>query len=103
MKCGFFLNGFEEYFDGTWAFGLAKLVQSGKHWFLHISVKKEVAEMELTDIKHVVGIDRGLRQLVTTYDEKDKTTFFNGNAVLKKRRHYKELRRRLQARNTRNS
>ena len=59
--------------------------------------------MELTDVKHVVGIDRGLRQLVTTYDEKDKTTFFNGNAVLKKRRHYKELRRSLQARNTRNS
>ena len=103
VKCGFFLNGFEEYFDGTWAFGLAKLVKSGKHWFLHISVKKEIAEMELTDVKHVVGIDRGLRQLVTTYDEKDKTTFFNGNAVLKKRRHYKELRRSLQARNTRNS
>ena len=36
VKCGFCLKGFEEYLDGTWAFGLAKLVKSDKHWFLHI-------------------------------------------------------------------
>ena len=29
-------NGWEQYFDGSWKLGTAKVLKSGKHWYLHI-------------------------------------------------------------------
>lgn len=95
-------KGWEEYFDGSWTLGTAKVLKSGKHWYLHIAVTKEVEQPEFKP-SHVVGIDRGLRQLLTIYDEKGQTTFVNGKAILQKRRHYKRLRSQLQSKNTRSA
>ncbi len=95
-------KGFEQYFDGSWKLGTAKVLKSGKHWYLHIAVTKEVEQSEFKP-SHVVGIDRGLRQLLTIYDEKGQTTFVNGKAILQKRRHYKRLRSQLQSKNTRSA
>ncbi|KRM36755.1 is607 family transposase [Agrilactobacillus composti DSM 18527 = JCM 14202] len=104
VKARFVLKtGFEQYLDGTWEFGGAKLIKSGANWFLHIAVNKEFSELISTDMQHIVGLDRGIRQLVTAYDDQRKTTFFNGQAINRKRRHYKALRDRLQNHNTRNS
>lgn len=96
------LNGFEKYFDGTWKFGTAKVLKSGNHWYLHIAVTKEIEKPEFKP-KHVVGIDRGLRQLLTIYDEQGQTTFVNGKQILQKRRHYKRLRQQLQSKNTKSA
>ena len=95
-------KGFEQYFDGSWKLGTAKVLKSGKHWYLHIVVTKEVEKQEVKP-SHVVGIDRGLRQLLTIYDEKGQTTFVNGKAILQKRRHYKRLRQQLQSKNTKSA
>ena len=95
-------NGFEQYFDGSWKLGTAKVLKSGKHWYLHIAVIKEIEQPEFKP-SHVVGIDRGLRQLLTIYDEKGQTTFVNGKAILQKRRHYKRLRAQLQSKNTKSA
>lgn len=95
-------NGFEQYFDGSWKLGTAKVLKSGKHWYLHIAVTKEV-EQPAFKPAHVVGIDRGLRQLLTIYDEKGRTTFVNGKNILQKRRHYKRLRAQLQSKNTKSA
>ena len=95
-------KGFEKYFDGSWKLGTAKVLKSGKHWYLHIAVTKDVEQSEFKP-SHVVGIDRGLRQLLTIYDEKGRTTFVNGKAILQKRRHYKRLRSQLQFKNTRSA
>ena len=95
-------NGFEQYFDGTWKFGTAKVLKSGNHWYLHIAVTKEIEKSEFKS-KHVVGIDRGLRQLLTIYDEQGRTTFVNGKQILQKRRHYKCLRQQLQFKNTKSA
>lgn len=95
-------KGFEQYFDGSWTLGTAKVLKSGKHWYLHIAVTKEVEQGEFKPA-HVVGIDRGLRQLLTIYDEKGQTTFVNGKAILQKRRHYKRLRAQLQSKNTKSA
>ena len=95
-------NGFEQYFDGTWKFGTAKVLKSGNHWYLHIPVTKEIEKLEFKP-KHVVGIDRGLRQLLTIYDEQGQTTFVNGKQILQKRRHYKRLRQQLQSKNTKSA
>lgn len=91
------------YFDGSWTFGTGKVVQSGKFWFFHVSVSKEVDDFELSHLKHVVGIDRGLRQIITSYDETGQTRFVNGGFIIKKRKHYAKLRARLQAKNTKSA
>ena len=95
-------NGFDQYFDGTWKFGTAKVLKSGNHWYLHIAVTKEIEKPEFKP-KHVVGIDRGLRQLLTIYDEQGQTTFVKGKQILQKRRHYKRLRQQLQSKNTKSA
>ena len=91
------------YFDGSWTLGTGKVVQSGKHWFFHVSVSKKVGDFELNHLKHVVGIDRGLRQIITTYDETGQTRFVNGGFISKKRKHYAKLRARLQAKGTKSA
>lgn len=96
-------HGFDQYFDGTWKFGMAKLLNSGGKWYLHISATKEVADFDKQTVKHVVGIDRGLRFLATTYDEKGKTTFFNGQSVMRKRAKYQKLRATLQDKGTKSA
>ena len=51
----------------------------------------------------MVGIDRGLRQIITSYDEKGQTRFVNGSFIAKKRNHYAKLRARLQAKGTKSA
>ena len=96
-------HGFDQYFDGTWKFGLAKLLKTGGKWYLHISATKTVANFDNQTVKHVVGIDRGLRFLATTYDEQGKTVFFDGKAVMRKRAKYQKLRAKLQAKGTKSA
>ena len=91
------------YFDGSWNLGTGKVVRSGKHWFFHVSASKEVPDFELGRLKHVVGIDRGLRQIITSYDEKGQTRFVNGAFIAKRRNHYANLRARLQAKGTKSA
>lgn len=91
------------YFDGSWTLGTGKVVRKGKHFFFHVSVSKEMYSFELSCLKHIVGIDRGLRQVITTYDEKSQTRFVNGTFITKKRDHYNNLRARLQAKGTKSA
>lgn len=95
---------FQDYFDGSWKFGTAKLVSLKHKWYLHIPVSKELDNpFDVSNVEHVIGIDRGLRQMITTYDEKGYTAFSSGSQMMRKRRKYKELRRRLQQKNTKGS
>ena len=55
-------DGFKQYFDGSWTLGTAKILKSGKHWFMHIAITKVVDDITMKP-KNVVGIDRGLRRL----------------------------------------
>ena len=68
----------QKFMDGSWTLGTAKLVELNGIWYLHISATKNADEFERSDVKHVVGIDRGLRFLATVYDEQQKTQFFSG-------------------------
>lgn len=98
-----YTKGFEHYLDGSWKLGTGKIVKSGNKWYFHLAVTKEFPDFELNKLKHVVGIDRGLRQLMTTYDESGKTAFYSGKAISKKRRKYAKLRQSLQAKNTKSA
>ena len=96
-------KGWNAYIDKTWKLGTAKVIHKQNHWFLHISCSKEVPDVELAETKTIVGIDRGIRKLVTCYDSEGNTTFVNGTSVSQKREHYKQLRASLQSKNTKSS
>ncbi len=92
------------YFDGTWSFGTAKLVSLKGNWYLHIPVTKEIiVNFDESKPAHVVGIDRGLRFLVTTYDEQGKTVFYDGKKILAKREQFAQTRAELQSRGTKSA
>lgn len=48
----------------------------------------------------MVGIDRGLRFLATSYDEQGKTVFYDGQKIMRKRAKYQRLRAELQSKGT---
>lgn len=93
----------QNWFSHDAKLGTAKLVQSCGHWFLHVPVTMDVTGWNQQTNRHVVGIDRGLRQLMTTYDEHGKTKFFNGKQVAYKRRKYAYLRQQLQQAGTKSA
>lgn len=70
---------------------------------MHIPVTKAVEEFCKDEVKHVVGIDRGLRFLTVTYDEQSKTEFARGKQILRKRRKFLEIRRKLQSKGTKSA
>ncbi|MGN1283268.1 MAG: RNA-guided endonuclease TnpB family protein [Limosilactobacillus sp.] len=93
----------QDWFDHDAHLGTAKLVQVQGHWFLHIPVTLEIDEWTANQNQHVVGIDRGLRQIMTTYDEHGRTTFFNGKRIAYQRRKYAYLRQQLQKAGTKSA
>ena len=94
---------FRQYFDGSWKLGTGKVVSLKGEWYFHIPATRELTGMSLERVKHLVGIDRGLRFLAVTYDEKGKTSFFDGSAVLAKREKFHEVRAELQAKGTKSA
>lgn len=100
IKVPFHTEGLETYFDGTWTFGTAKLVNKYGKWFLHIPVSKEIEDIDLHKINQVVGIDMGVNFTATTYDSNGQTRFFNGKDIKHKRGKYKAMRKELQQRQT---
>lgn len=97
IKVDYAKAGMEQYFDKSkYHFGTAKVVYKHGKFFLHISVNYNSEELEDTEVCNVVGHDRGIRFITTSYDSNGKTTFYSGNAVKQKRGHYKALRKQLQ-------
>ncbi len=96
-------KGFDQYFDGSWKFGGAKIVEINGMWFLHISATKFVGEYDVSNAKNVVGVDRGLRFLAVTYDSKGKTKFFDGKRIMEKRENFAKVRAELQCRGTKSA
>lgn len=100
IKVAGLLNYFDRYMHQGWKLGTAKLLQVGRKWYLHVGVTHELPDFDQTTAQHVVGLDRGTRFLVTQYDEHGKTGFVSGKAVMRRRRHFKQLRTQLQAKQT---
>lgn len=96
---------FEEFFaDRGWSFGTGKLVSLLGEWYLHIPMTKQVeVDDSNTGYAHVIGIDRGLRFLATTYDEKGKTAFFSGKEIMAKCKSFADVRAELQSKGTKSA
>lgn len=101
VKLPYFAKGMSKYFDRTiYKFGTAKLVNKHGKYFLHIPVTYDIEESNISDIRNVVGIDRGINFVVATYNSKHKSGFVSGKTIKQKRAHYSKLRKELQMRQT---
>ena len=96
---------FKEYFENKeYSFGTAKLVSLKGKWYLHIPVTKTTADtFDSSCPAHVVGVDRGLRFIASTYDEKGKTDFVSGKDIMAKRQKFADVRAELQSKGTKSA
>lgn len=99
------INYFEKYLTEEWKIGTAKLVYKpyNKSWYLHISVTREIEELENDEIHNIVGIDLGIINTAVTYDNEGKSLFFSGRENRVIRKHYIGLRGELQSKGTKSS
>lgn len=97
-------DNFKEYFNGTWKFGTGKIVSLNGEWYFHIPMTKAADKtFNVDNTEHLIGIDRGLRFLATTYDEEGKTGFVSGSDIMKKRDKFQAVRAELQSRGTKSA
>ena len=85
----------------TSRFGTARLVSKRGKWYLHIPITLQVPD-PTSSPKNIVGVDLGIRMLVTSYDG-ESSLFRRGGEVKNKRGKYKRLRQQLQKRGTRSA
>lgn len=102
-RCRFAGEHFAEYLDGSYDFGTAKLVKLKGLWYLHIPVTSVIDDFRKENVRHVVGIDRGLRFLTVSYDEQGKTEFISGKKIATKRHKFQEVRKQLQSKGTKSA
>ena len=94
----------ELFTNPDWKRGNARLVHTGNKWFLHVSFTKNVSKPDIVAFDNIIGIDAGLRQIMTIYNAKTGQTFFeNGQFIAKKRRNYAKKRQSLQSKNTKSA
>ena len=103
IKVPFSRKGFEKYFDNKCTFGGANLIKKKDKFYLCISVTYDVPDVHIEEINNVVGVDRGIRFIATTYDSQGKTKFYSGKAIKQKKSCYVEVRKQLQQRKTASS
>ncbi|XOQ25669.1 MAG: Transposase [Mitsuokella multacida] len=103
IRCPFASHPLADCLDGSWKLGTAKLVELKGLWYLHIPASKEVEDFQKEQVRHVVGIDRGLRFLSVCYDEQEKTLFESGKKIATKRHKFQEVRRQLQTKGTKSA
>jgi len=101
IKVPFVMKTKEEYFSShDYRFGTAKLFYKKEKFYLLIPVTFEAPDFDPSKCVQIVGIDRGINFVVTSYDSKGKTTFIKGRHIKHKRNHYKQLRKHLQSKKT---
>ena len=103
IKAPFSRKGFEKYFDDKCTFGGANLIKKKDKFYLCISVTYNVPDVQIEDVNNIVGVDRGIRFIATTYDSQGKTKFYSGKAIKQKKSCYVEVRKQLQQRKTASS
>ena len=85
--------------------GAAKIVyqHSSKTYYLMVSLKIEVPEIDPTTITRVSGVDVGMRYLAVETDLSNKSAFYSGKASRHKANQYQKARKTLQRKDTRSA
>ena len=101
IKLNYITKGLEHYFDGSYEFATATLVYKKDKFYLHIACKKEVEVSE--SINNVVGVDLGMRFLISAIDSKDKHLFINGSDIIRRKAKFLKQRKDLQSLGTKSA
>ena len=88
-------KGFDKFLTKDWMLGAAKLLKANGNWYLHIAVTKIIPESE-GPFENIIGIDRGLNFVATSYDSKGKTEFKKGRKLMAIRKKFANKRKELQ-------
>ena len=96
---------FNERVAAGWKLGTATLILRKKTWYLCVPMEstEKTTMLERKEIRRIVGIDRGLINLLCTADSDEKTTFYSGRKIVDKRNKYAKVRRELQTKRTRSA
>lgn len=86
--------------DKKYKLGTAKLKQIGNNFYLMVPITAKIEPFKKETTQNIVGIDRGIRFLATSYDSEGKTTFFSGGKIIARRVHFKNKRAELQRKGT---
>ena len=86
--------------DPKYKLGTAKLKQVGTNFYLFVPITKKIEPFKKETTQNIVGIDRGIRFIATSYDSEGKTTFFHGGKIIARRVHFKNKRAELQRKGT---
>ena len=86
--------------DPKYKLGTAKLKQIGNNFYLLVPITQKIEPFKKETTQNIVGIDRGIRFLATSYDSEGKTTFFHGGEIIARRVHLKNKRAELQRKGT---
>lgn len=93
----------KQYFDGSWKFLASRLVKRGNDYFFHLSVEKEVPDVDLSKAKKFMGVDIGLNYLAVACTTDLECKFFDGGIIKHIRHTFVNMRRRLQKKGTRSA
>lgn len=96
-------SNFNKYLDGSWSFGSMEIVKNNNKYYAHITVNKEVEELDIAKYDNVIGIDLGQNFLATINDSKGMVKFYKGRYLKDVRAKYKYLRKQLQEKGTHNA
>lgn len=102
VKMPYACQGVDHFFQDGWEFATSELKYKKGKFFLHINVKKEVEDIQ-SPYQNVVGVDLGMRFLITAVDSHDKHLFVSGKQVKQIRTKRLKQRQQLQALGTKNA
>lgn len=86
--------------DTKYKLGTAKLKKVGNNFYLFVPITEKITPCKQDEIQNIVGIDRGIRFVATSYDSEGKTSFFHGGKIIARRVHFKNKRAELQRKGT---
>ena len=86
-------------FDPEWRIGGARLLKKGGKWFLHVSLTKDVPDVENSDAGKVVGVDLGLVNIAAAYDG-ETAELYSGDEAGRLRDRFERTRASLQKKGT---
>lgn len=81
-----------------WHFGTGTIHKVRNKWYFYIPVSIDAPDC--TAVNNVVGIDRGIKNIIYTYDGVGKSIALNGEILQAKRQKFQRTRKSLQSKNT---
>lgn len=83
-----------------WAFGTGTIHKIRNKWYFYIPV---TIDTPIATNPKVVGIDRGIKNIIYTYDSNGHSIVFDGHSIQEKRDKFQRTRKSLQSKNTKGS